>query len=142
VCDIDIKRIDFVVFCVKLLFCCIQKIEQPTLKEFLELVGNAVHVGPNVVIVSASRDNLKKKHHQFAEFYPSVDFGPISCVKAVHSLKWKPTPLSTAIEQTVKFFTWAWYKYPNLRPLHQFSEDMKQTIISYYQTNKSHLFGS
>jgi hypothetical protein len=29
-----------------------------------------------------------------------------------------------------------------LRPLHQFSEDMKQTIISYYQTNKSHLFGS
>lgn len=113
-------------------------IEQPTLKEFLELVAAAVSVRPNVILVSRNQ----RKKLRFSEYYPSVDFGPISCAKAMRLLDWKPTPLVTAIEETTKFFTLAWYKYPHLRPLQDFSPDMKEAIIAYYRNKQTHCLES
>ena len=74
-----------------------------------------------------------RKAEWFPEFLPSVDFGPINITKALNELNWKPSSFETMMEITTKFFEEAWHKYPNLRPISDFSKSMQRDIMKAYE---------
>lgn len=67
--------------------------EDITLQNFLTLIGNSLNVDPLSFIEGGSE-----------YYFPSVTRGPINCTKAIHMLKWNPTPINVAINDSVAFY--------------------------------------
>lgn len=90
--------------------------ETPTLKEYLELVGEILQVKPKFVFASDfpssdSEDSSSSSSSDLSiSYFPSVDFGPIDISKVLDTLPWKPTSLKNALIPTCLFFEEAWYK--------------------------------
>ena len=69
--------------------------ETPSLKEFLELVGECAGAGRPLEIARVVEPDT---------FYPSVNCGPVAIDRAKKSLGFEPTSLKEAVRKTVAFF--------------------------------------
>ena len=67
--------------------------EDITLQNFLTLIGNSLNVDFLSFIEGGSE-----------YYFPSVTRGPINCTKAFNMLKWSPTPINVAINESVAFY--------------------------------------
>ncbi|KAI6656929.1 hypothetical protein LOD99_16231 [Oopsacas minuta] len=67
--------------------------ESLTLQEFIILIGNSLNIDPVSFIEGGSE-----------YYFPSVTRGPIDCTKAIQVLKWEPTPIHVAVNDSVTFY--------------------------------------
>jgi len=106
----------------------IQMKETPTLKEFIDEIGKSIGIS-NIKYFSQEESSSDSCcQGELEEYYPSVDFGPLDTTKAIKILDFKSTPFTQSLKETSKFFKDAWNKYPEDRPIDDFSEEMVDSL--------------
>lgn len=127
-----------------------QQSETPTLRAYLQAIADILKLG-NLSYYekpessseeeedeeesdeSDESDDSEAADDTDCEWLPSVDFGPVSITKATNSLRWKPTPLADALRETCYWFEDAWTTYPSMRPIQDFSREMKKALKRVYR---------
>lgn len=109
--------------------------ETPTLKEYLEMVANCIHVSPQFRDVDEEIDSMGSTD-SYEQFLPSVSFGPIDNSKAKRVLGFKPTPMKEAIKITCDWFEDAWNLYYEEVPLDSFENGEMRKLIKKAYKNK------
>eukprot|EP01124_Arcella_intermedia_P019727 TRINITY_DN2704_c0_g1_i1.p1 TRINITY_DN2704_c0_g1~~TRINITY_DN2704_c0_g1_i1.p1 ORF type:complete len:415 (-),score=75.39 TRINITY_DN2704_c0_g1_i1:38-1282(-) len=81
--------------------------ETPTLEQYLRTVASCIGVRPQFLL----SDKVLYR------WLPSVKCGPVSIEKAKRMLKWRPTPMGRALEETCAWHEAAWGMFPKKRPV-------------------------
>jgi hypothetical protein len=111
-----------------------QKVETPTLKEFISEIGSAISVTPEFYVATSESDSdTEESPNQLRfEYYPSVDFGSITANKFSSLFGWNPTNLKSAIKESSNWFLDSWQNFPTKRPVDDFPESAVEILEAMY----------